>query len=110
MLPSGLLTAVLPAMRERTVQHQVRDAFGVADGVLDRNGASLRDADQREAVDVCRFHHRFEVGYLRGQGQIGHVPVRETAATGVVADEPMSAREKAEPVTPHRALPIELEV
>jgi len=32
---------------------------------------ALRDADQGEAVDVCRFHHRFEVSHLRGQGQVG---------------------------------------
>ena len=64
----------------------------------------------RAKRDRCRLHHRFEVSHLRRQGQVGHVPVREAAATGVVADEPMSAREKAKPVTPHRALPVELEV
>ena len=78
--------------------------------ILDRYGASLRDADEGEAIDVCGLHDRFEVGHLRGKGQIGHVPVREAAATGVVADETMSAREKTKPVAPDRALPVELEV
>ena len=66
-LASDLLTAVLPATRERTVQHQVRDALGVADGVLDRNGASLRYAYEGEAINVCGLHDRFEVGHLRGK-------------------------------------------
>jgi len=32
-----------------------RDAFRVTDGVLDRNG--VRDADEGEAIDVCRRQH-----------------------------------------------------
>jgi hypothetical protein len=69
--PRGDLRLRRDPHEERAVQHQVRDAFRVTDRLLDHNGPSLRDADQREAVDMCRFHHCFEVSHLRGQGQVG---------------------------------------
>jgi hypothetical protein len=60
-LSSGLWFAVLPATRERAIQHQMRNAFGMANGIFHRNRASLRDAEKVEAIDLGRVHYRFEV-------------------------------------------------
>ncbi len=95
-------------------QHQMRKVRvpGVADRAIHCNGASLRDADEGEAIPLRRSPRPLRgPPDLRGQKvKIGHVPNRKAAATGVVADETMSAREKTKPVTPDRALPVELEV
>ena len=104
------LAALRPTLGVAAVQHELRDALRMSHGVLDAGCAALRDAEQREAIQVRSRDDRFEVGDLRLVRQIFGVPVRQAAAARVEADQLAAGREEAEPVPPHRALPVELQV
>ena len=51
------------------------DPFWVTGGVGDGDGATLRDAEEWEAVEAGGVHHRLQVADPRLEGVIGHVPV-----------------------------------
>ena len=60
-----LLAALRPAFRVAAVQHQLRHTLRMTHGVLDAGRAALRQAEQREAVEIRRGDDRLEVGDLR---------------------------------------------
>lgn len=75
------------ATRIRTEQHESTDALGVAHSVRHRDGAALRDAEQREAVETRRVDHGFEISHPHVDGIFRDVPVGQSASTRVVSHE-----------------------
>ena len=71
---------------------------------------SLGHAEQRESLQAHRIDDRFEVADPHLGRRIADVRVREPAASLVVADDRVPFAEPLEPVPPHRALPVELEM
>ena len=53
--------ALLPADGITSEKNQMRNAFGMPDGVSDRNRAALRYAEQRETIDARGIDHRFKI-------------------------------------------------
>ena len=79
-------------------------------GIGDRHRASLRDAEQSEAVEAGSVHDGFEVADEGLQRDIFDVAIRETVAACVVADQRVVARQLAIEVPPDRTLQIKLEM
>jgi hypothetical protein len=74
----------------------MRDPFGVAGRIDERDGRILRDAEQGEAVDAGRVDHRLEVSDPRVDREIAHFGVREAAPALVIANECVPVGEPAE--------------
>ncbi len=53
--------------------------------------ATLRQRQQREALQVQRINHQLQVAHPGFEGEISHIPVRQAAATFVVADQRKAA-------------------
>ena len=96
--------------RERAEQHEVADALGMARGVGDRDRAALRDAEQREPVELGGVDDGLEIRDQDVERGVGRVAVRQAAAARVVAMEAVALAERVEPGTPHRRLPVDVDV
>ena len=81
------LAAEPPAACEAAVEHEVADPLRVPDRITDRNRGSLRDAQQREALQPDRVDDSLEVGDPGLQRRIARVGSREPASPLVVADD-----------------------
>ena len=88
----------------------MRDALGVPLGICDRDRGSLRGAEQRKAIEAGGIDDGLEVGHPGVDGQIAELAIRETAPALVVAEARVAGSERIEPVPPHRALPVEVQV
>ena len=106
----GRLRPGQPTPRVGADQDQPGHALRMPHGVRDGHRAALREADQREPLEPRRVHHQLEVLDPRVEVEGLDVPVRQPAATLVVADQPVSSRERVDPVRPDRALPLQVEV
>ncbi len=78
-------------------------AFGVAYGIGDRYRATLRDAEQREALDAGGIDDGFQVAHEGLEGTLLDLAVGKAVAAGVVADQRMIPRELAIEMPPDRA-------
>ena len=98
------------AARVGAVQHQVRHLVRVAHRVGHRHRTALRHADQREAAQAQAVHHGFEVTHPGVEREVGHRVVGQAAATQVVADVLVIAREFGQPGPPDGAVQILFDV
>jgi hypothetical protein len=78
--------------------------------VDERDRGTLRDAEQREAIEAGGGDHRLEVGDPGVERELARLAVGEPAPALVVADERVAVPEPGQPVAPDRALPVEIEV
>ncbi len=106
----GIDAALRPSAAVGAVEDQVGDALRMLDGVGDRHGAALGDPEECESVQPRSLHHGLEVPHPRVDGELVDVPVGEAAPALVVSDERVVAGELSQPVAPHRALQVEIEV
>ena len=88
----------------------MRDAFGVAGGVGDGGGTTLRNSEEGETVEGERVNDGLKVTHPRVEGNIRDVAIGEAGPAFVVADEAEILGQILEEMTPDGALPIELEV
>ena len=80
-------------------------------GVRDRNTAALGDPEEGErAVDHGGIDDVGEIGHPGLEGDADVLPVGQAAAPLVVADQPMSVRKRRQPMSPHRAVPFQIQV
>src|SRR5690606_10240194 len=96
--------------RERAGQDQLADPLGMANGILDRDRAALRHAEQVEALypqGVDDQREVFDPG-VEIEAAIG--PVRQPAAALVIANEGEVSCEEGDEMPPYRAFPRELEM
>ncbi len=82
----------------------------MASRVGDRDGAPLRDPEQREPYQFQGVHHGFEVPDPRVERELFDRPVGESAAPLVVAHQRVVAGELPDPVPPDRAVAVKLEM
>jgi hypothetical protein len=92
------------------MDHQTRHALRMLRRVGDRRGATLRHSEQCKPFQSRRINHRFQVRDHRLQREILHIPIRETVASLIEAQEAVLVRQRCEKGPPNRALPIELKV
>ena len=86
------------------------DPLGMARRVRDRDGAALREAEDREALEPELVDHGLEVAHHRLEREVVDVVIGEAVAALVVAHQRAVVREADEPVPPHWALPVVVEV
>ena len=63
------------------------------DPVFDRDGRTLRQREQREALLAARFGDTFEIAHIAFQRQVVLHPIGQPAATGVVPDQVVVCRQ-----------------
>ena len=85
-------------------------ALRMTHGIFDGHRRALRDAQQRELLEPGGVRDAFEIRDLLVERELFVGPVGQPAAADVVAIQAVFAGEQREPVTPHRARPVELEV
>ena len=110
----GLFLAVLaaepPAARIPAVQDHAGNAVRVSCRIRDGDRSRLGDAEQRESLQARRIDDRFEIADPPVDRRVADVGVREPAASLVIADDGVPIAELLQPVAPHRALPVQLEM
>ena len=99
-----------PAARVAAVEDEAGDPLGMTSGVDQRDRRALRDAEQREAVDARRVDDGLEVGDPGVDGELAELAIGEPAPSLVVADERVAVAQLGQPVAPHRALPVEVQM
>jgi hypothetical protein len=102
--------AYAPAAHEPAEQHEVRHALGIASRVCDRHRAALRDADQGEPREPDRVDDGLEIVHERLEGDVRNIAIGEPVASLVIPDQGPIAAELVQPVAPHAAPPLVLEV
>src|SRR4029079_8117989 len=60
-----LIAAPAPALGVSAIENEMRYALGMADGIGDRHGAALRDAEKRKPVEAARIGDAFKIGHHR---------------------------------------------
>src|SRR3977135_438890 len=88
----------------------MRNPFRMPSRVSDRHRAALGNSQQWKAFDARGFDYRLKVLHPGSEREIGAVPVRETVATLVIANEGVIARELSQQVTPDRTAPLKFEM
>ncbi len=80
-------------------------------GVGHCHGATLRDSEERERpVDHGGIDHVGEIGHPGVERDSHLVPVGQTATPLVVADQPIPVRQRRQPVSPHGAVPLQIQM
>ena len=98
------------AARAAADQDQCRDPLGVTCRIRHRDRRALRDAEHGRALNTCCIHHRAQIRDEVFERDRRRLPVRQPIAALVVANELAVFDEVADPVAPHRAVPVMLEV
>ena len=91
------------------MQDQMADALRMANGVRDRDRSALRDTEQGKALTAARVGDRFEIAHPCLERQLG-VPIGQSASARVITDQRVVERERAQPMSPHRARAIEFQM
>lgn len=78
--------------------------------VHDRDRPALRHTQQGEALQARGIDASLQVPYPRLQRQVIHVPVRQPIAALVTSDDSRDLTKVLHEVTPHRALPVVLQM
>src|SRR6185437_11443804 len=86
------------------------DAVRMPCRIRDGDRGRLGDAEQRESLQAHRIDDRLEIADPHVDRWIADVRVREPAASLVIADDGVAVAELLEPMAPHRALPLQLEM
>jgi hypothetical protein len=82
----------------------------MAHRIGDGNGAALRYSQQRKTLQADRVDHRFKIAHPRVERDFVDLPVGETIAARVGANQRVLAGEPAQDVAPKRALPVVFEM
>src|SRR3982074_834740 len=75
--------------------------------VAHSQGAALRHGEERKPLQSGGIHDGLEILEPEVAGELGHGPVRQTAAALVVSNEGVVAPQLPQPWTPHGTLPVE---
>ena len=104
--PGPLVPAPGVGAHQDQVAHPLRVSVGVGHG----HRAALRQAQQREAVEVEGIDDPLQIVDEGVEGPLLDVVVRQPAAALVVADQRPGSGQALEPVAPHGAVPVVVEV
>ena len=99
-----------PAPRVAAIEDEAADPLGMPRGVDERDGSALRHPEQREPVNARGVDDGLEVGDPGLHRELAELVVGEPAPSLVVADERVAVTQLGQPVTPYRALPVEVEM
>src|SRR6266849_1571299 len=88
----------------------MRDAFGVANGVSDGNGAALRVTEQGKFSQAGGIDNGFQIVDPGFKRNILDVPFGEAVGAAVVAHDALAVGEIPHPVVPDGAFPFEIEM
>ena len=83
----ALPSALRPAARVSAVEHKLRNALGMAHRIRDADRAALGDSEQGEPIQARRVDDCFQIAHEGLEGDVVHVPVRESVATFVVTHQ-----------------------
>ncbi len=92
------------------VEDQPAHTLRVRDRVGHGNGGAAGHSQHREAVQSGRVQDRFEVADTRLDREIIYVPIGHPETALVITDDRGDVAELVEEMSPHRALPVVLEV
>ncbi len=106
----GVLAAESSPARIPAVENEVGDAVRMSHRVRDGDRGALGDAEQRESLQAHRIDDRFQITDPRLERRIADVRVGKPAAPLVVPNHRVPFAKPVQPVPPHRALPVELEM
>ena len=98
--------ALHPSARKRSVEDQVADAIRVSRRVGDRQPGSLTASEQDELLEPRRIDDRLEVAKAGVERQVFDVPLREAAASSVIARQGVVSGQLGKARRPDRAFPI----
>ena len=76
----------MSALRIATVENQLCDPFRKGCSIVDGDGCALRDAQNGEPICLGRLDNGFKIAREIIEGKFRHVTIRQTGATGIVAD------------------------
>src|ERR1700745_2135145 len=85
-------------------------ALGMPCGVSDRDCASLRMPEQRKLAQSGSIDNRLQIMDPGLEGDILDIPLRESIAAAIVAQNTVIPGDISYPVPPDRALPFEVEM
>ena len=109
-MPARLGSAPHAPARVSPVEDEPGEPFGMPRRVHERHRGSLRDAEQREALETRRRDDGLEIRDPRLDGEIAELAVGQAASALVVPDDRVAVPQLGQPVAPDRALPVEVEV
>ena len=92
----GRIAALVPSLGEAARRDEARHALRMPNRVRDRDRRSLRDTEEREAVESALVNHRFEVLNERLEGKRWDVTIGETDAALVIPHQRALRGEAAE--------------
>src|SRR5205823_6453498 len=105
------LSAPEYAARVGAVENQPRYALRMAGGVRHARRSALRDAEEGDGLgDAGGVDDRLEIVGPSLEREVRRAPISHAASALVVAHVVEMIGEEAEPVVPHRTLPIELQM
>src|SRR5437870_714735 len=85
-------------------------AFRVANSVGNSDGPALRDAHQHKFVYTRGVDHGLQIMHPGLERNVPDLPVGDAIAAFIVADDRVMFAQFAEPVPPHRAVPLKIQV
>jgi hypothetical protein len=75
----------------------------MSNNIGDRYSTALRDTEKWESVQTACISDALQIGNHGGKGQVIGIPIGEAVAALVVSNQRVHARERINPVSPHRA-------
>src|SRR5262245_3059795 len=96
--------------RVATIEDEMGYPVRVSNGVGDRDRTPLRDAKQWKSLEANGLDHTFEILHERFEREFPHIPVRQSIAAGIVADETVLPCERSQQMAPDGALPVILKM
>jgi hypothetical protein len=101
---------VAPA-RPGSVEDEAAHALGMPGRVRDHGGPPTGKSEEREALESRGIDHRGQIAHVGVERRSALEPaVGQPAATLVIADERAPSAQLPDPVAPHRAVPLVIEV
>ena len=99
-----------PSSRVAAVEDEPLDSFGMARGICDAGRRPLRYPEQHEAVGPGGVDNALEIRHPAVQRELSGRPIGKATTPLVVPNERVPFAHPLQPVTPHRAPPVDLDV
>ena len=78
----------------------------VPHGVSNGDGASLRNAEKREAFDANGINNCFKIGYPSIEGNVIDIPIGQTIAPCIVSNQRLVSSQALQQMTASGLLPL----